>query len=255
MTALSWPADPARLLAAWEAGAAAPELARGCAVLAAAGLADPAGVLDLPVGEVGARAVRCHLDAFGPRVDALTTCAGCGTTLDVALSLTALLPGPAASGGENGHGGPVPARTLSLAGGTVTVRPPTVRDLLAAAADRDPRGALVRRCAQRPGGSPVAEADLGADGLALVDEALEDLASLGLITVRSRCPDCGEQVVAVLDPAALLWQQVQGAAPALLREVATLAAAFGWDESAILALPAFRRHAYLQLANVPTAGR
>ena len=249
MTARSSLADPARLLAAWEAGAGAPELARGCAVLVAAGLADPASLLDLPLGLVGSLGIRCYLASFGAQVDTLTACHACGATLDVALSLAALAPGP----GDPGD--PAPARTLPLAGGTVTVRSPTARDLLAAAADRDPRGALVRRCAQWPGPVPVEVAGLGPGELAQVDEALEDLSGLGLITVRAACPDCGEPVAALLDPAALLWQQVQGAAPALLRDVATLAAAFGWSEREILALPAVRRRAYLQLAAAEAAGR
>lgn len=243
MAARSSLADPARLLAAWEAGASAPELARGCAVLGAAGLADPASLLDLPVGWAGTLGLRCYLASFGSQVDALTVCQACGATLDVTLSLTELLPGPADPPGD-----PVPARTLPLAGGTVTVRSPTVRDLIAAAADADPRGALVRRCAQGPRSAPVEVAGLGPDELALVDEALEDLSGLGLITVRAACPDCGEPVAALLDPAALLWQQVQDTAPALLRDVATLAAAFGWSEREILALPAVRRRAYLELA-------
>ena len=48
---------------------------------------------------------------------------------------------------------------------------------------------------------------------------------------------------------------MQDAAPALLRDVATLAAAFGWSEREILALPAVRRRAYLQLAAMQSAGR
>jgi len=248
MTARSSLADPARLLAAWEAGAGAPELARGCAVLGAAGLADPASLLDVPVGLVGTLGIRCFLTSFGSQVDALTACQACGATLDVALSLTELLPG------QDGAEDPAPERTLPLASGVVTVRSPTVRDLLAAAADRDPRGELVRRCAQRAGAA-VELADLGPGELALVDEALEELSGLGLITVQAACPDCGQPVAALLDPAALLWQQVQGAAPALLRDVATLAAAFGWSEREILALPAARRYVYLQLAAVQAAGR
>ena len=254
MTARSSLADPARLLAAWEAGAGAPELARGCAVLGAAGLADPASFLDVPVGLVGTLGIRCFLTSFGSQVDALTACQACGATLDVALSLTELLPGQADVPGQDGAEEPPPERTLPLARGVVTVRSPTVRDLLAAAADRDPRGELVRRCAQRAGAA-VELADLGPGELALVDEALEELSGLGLITVQAACPDCGQPVAALLDPAALLWQQVQGAAPALLRDVATLAAAFGWSEREILALPAARRHVYLQLAAVQAAGR
>jgi hypothetical protein len=251
MTARSSLADPARLLAAWEAGAAAPELARGCAVLAAAGLADTASLLDLPLGTVAISIQRCHLTTFGPQVDAVTACQACGITLDVGLSLTGLRPDPADPPAD-----PDPTRALELTGGTITVRPPTVRDLLAAAADPDPQGVLVRRCAQRSGPErqPVEVTDLGPGDLALVDEALEDLAGLGLITVSATCPGCGEPVAAMLDPAALLWQQVERAAPALLRDVATLAAAFGWPEREILALPAVRRRAYLQLVAMQAEG-
>ena len=60
-----WPTRPG----SWrpgEARAAAPELARGCAVLAAAGLADPASLLDLPVGLVGIFGIRCCLHELRP---------------------------------------------------------------------------------------------------------------------------------------------------------------------------------------------
>ena len=81
-------------------------------------------------------------------MDALTACQACGATLDVPLSLTALLPGPEDGAPED----PAPTRTLSLAGGTVTVRSPTVRDLLAAAGTAIPAARL--SAAARSGPAP-----------------------------------------------------------------------------------------------------
>jgi hypothetical protein len=54
-------------------------------------------------------------------------------------------------------------------------------------------------------------------------------------------------VQAALDAAALTWAQVRAAAGRLLGDIADLAAAFGWTEAEVLALPERRRAAYLEL--------
>jgi hypothetical protein len=56
------------------------------------------------------------------------------------------------------------------------------------------------------------------------------------------------EVSAVVDPAMLLWSAVETHAVALLQDVADLAAAFGWNESDVLALSPRLRAAYLELA-------
>ncbi|GGR76824.1 hypothetical protein GCM10010169_21260 [Micromonospora fulviviridis] len=232
MTALD---DPGRLLAVWEAAATAPPAARGPVLLHGAGLLpDLDAALDLPVGTAAALAARLHADAFGDPVDAVLTCS-CGEVLDVALPLAPVAGLPA---GDTG----------TVADGTLRVRAPTARDLLAAGRSDDPLGTLLARCVRDAADRPVAPGELTADQRRAVDAAAEELAGAAAVVLRTRCPGCGEAVVAALDVAELLWERVAGRAPAVLAEVATLAAAYGWAEADILALPAGRRRAYLALA-------
>jgi len=232
--------DPSLLLAAWDAASAAPDVAKGCAVLAAAEVIDRDAAFDLPLGLLGELALRCHIEMNGVELDGMAACPACLSGLEISLALDALLP----AAGPN----PPPTRDVVLTGRRVTARAPTVRDLLAAAAASDPRSVIVGRCVREAGGAPVDVSGLDDADLEPLDAALEDLTGAGLATLRAACPGCGAEVVSVLDPGALLWDRVRLAAPALLRDVAVLARAFGWRESDVLALPPSRRRAYLELA-------
>jgi hypothetical protein len=226
----------AGLLAAWEATVAVPELARGPALVAEAGLADDLdAALDLPLGESAALAARLHADAFGDEVEGLVTCEPCGTVLDVSVPL-AELPAPRGD-----------ATVVVAPGGELRVRAPTTRDLLAARDSPDPAQALLAACVTGAGGAPADPDALDEASLALVDDAAEELAGAAAIVVRVACPECGAAVAAPLDVGALLAERVARAAAEALGEVAELAAAFGWSEAEVLALTPLRRRAYVEL--------
>ena len=63
------------------------------------------------------------------------------------------------------------------------------------------------------------------------------------------CPTCGNQWQLFFDIAAFLWLKIEMQARRLLREVHTLARAYGWREADILALSPWRRQAYLEMIN------
>jgi hypothetical protein len=189
-------------------------------------LDDPGGVsaMDLPLPQLALVAARCHSGLFGPDVTGVVGCAACGERLDVTVPLDGLLA-------QAVGGAPAPPPGL---------RCPTSRDLVAAAAAPDGAAELLRRCAPGAGGaSPSVRRAL--------DEALEDVVGPALPVVRAACPGCGEEVRAVVDPLALLWQRVEDLVPRLLDDVARLARAFGWSEADVLALGPHRRAAYLRL--------
>ena len=259
--AAAWPAaaglrDPALLLDAWDAGGAAPDVARGSVVLAVSGVVTPDDAADLPLGVLGELALQCHIEAFGARLDGVVGCPTCAGTLEVALRLDRLLADSVArtesvartdSATRAEHADRTDSCSVELTTGTAHVRAPTVRDLLAVGTTDDPAHAILARCVQDRAGCAVDPTQVSAADLELLDAALEQGAGVGLTRVRTSCPDCDSEVVAVLDPCALLWGQVLAAAPALLREVARLAAAFGWTEDEVLALTPTRRSAYLEL--------
>jgi hypothetical protein len=237
--------DAATVLAAWEASAQAPPAARGAALISAAGLVhDQEAALDLPLGDCAALALGAFVASFGPVADCAAECPGCAESLELPVDLRAL---PTAAGA---------VETVRVAGGrALAVRAPTVRELLAAAEHDDPRRSLLAACL-RPlepavstaGAAAPDEHMLDAEAEAAVDAAAERLAGAAAVVLVTTCPGCGAEVRVGLDPGELLWEAVSDAAERLLGEIATLAAAFGWTEPDVLALPPGRRAAYLAMA-------
>lgn len=228
-------ADPRLLLDAWEAAAAVPDCAVGAVLLhRAGGTADLAAALDLPLSALSAALARLQAASFGPVLDAVTACQGCGEDLEVTLPVTRF----AALAGTTG-----PVR-VEGPDGVLDVRCPTTRDLVAVVTTSDPAAALLARCVD----PAVDVTDLDPATLAQVEAAAEQVAGAAAALVTTRCPACEQEVRVDVDLAALLWQRVRGAVPALLADVADLAAAFGWGEADVLALSPLRRAAYLDLA-------
>lgn len=242
--------NPALLLDAWDAAGTAPDLARGSVVLAVVGAVTPDGAVDVPLGMLGELALQCHIEAFGSRLEGVVSCPTCAGTLEVVLALDHLLADSVARTDSASRTEPAAGsdwRSVELTTGTAQVRAPTVRDLLAAATADDPARAILARCVRDRVGHAVDAAQVGAADLELLDGALEEAVGVGLTRLRTSCPDCETDVVAFLDPCTVLWGRVLTAAPALLRDVARLAASFGWAEDVVLALSPTRRAAYLEM--------
>lgn len=235
--------DPARLLDAWEAGSSVSGVARDAVLLHACGaVAGLDEALELGLGALSARAAALHVEAFGDVVEGVLRCGSCGEVLEVPVRLSTL-PAPAADG----------TATVRTAGPALQVRVPTTRDLLAVADEPDPAAALLARCVTTAAGEPVDVATLPPEVRARVDAAAEELAGPASVVVRVTCPGCGAEARAPLDVPAVLWARVRLAAPALLEEVAELAAAFAWSEADVLALSPARRRAYLSLTRAGTS--
>ena len=67
------------------------------------------------------------------------------------------------------------------------------------------------------------------------------------VLIDMECPDCGHRWQMLFDIAAFLWTEIAVAAKRLLREVHTLARAYGWREADILSLSAARRQFYIEM--------
>ncbi|GAC1341981.1 MAG: hypothetical protein NVS4B9_32890 [Ktedonobacteraceae bacterium] len=67
------------------------------------------------------------------------------------------------------------------------------------------------------------------------------------VDIALSCPACGHEWPVVFDIAAFLWVELQAYAKRLLRDVHTLATAYGWHEADILAMSAVRRQFYLEM--------
>jgi hypothetical protein len=232
------------LLDLWERGLAETPAARALLVLAA--LEGPAAAeraAALPVGHRDAALLEVHARLFGPRLDAVAECAGCGAWLDLTTTTDDLrLPEPPA--GEE----------LELREGAYDVRfrLPTAADLARAAAEVDPEqapGELLRACVLRAarGGSPVSVAALPPALLDAVEARMAAADPGAELALVADCPECGTRSTTVLDPGAFVWARVEAEARRAVREVHVLASAYGWSEPETLRLSPARRQLYLAL--------
>lgn len=209
-----------------------------CLAVACQDLADPAG---LPLGQRDAALLALRRRLLGDRLRACATCAECGETSTLEISVADLLEpmsGTASSPWEVQHRG----RTLSL-------RALTSRDLAAAVAEPSPQRArdllVLAALDQDEDGhpEPVSEelAGVVAASIAEHDPGAE-------ILLTGTCSGCGEPWSQVLEPARFVTAELAHEGARLLADVAALARAFGWTESDVLELSDARRRAYLDLA-------
>lgn len=236
-------ADPAPLIAGWEAAAALPAPARAAVLLQHLGLVGSReAALGLPVGVCTGLAATAFADRFAPEIDIVLGCPGCGERLEATLDVRRLaeVEVPAADR-RVVPVGPAPG---------LTVHTPTIRDLLAVAGEPDGVTALLARCLRHADGRPLDPAALAAltpADLRQIDAAATELAGPAGAAVATPCPGCGREIRALIDIGELLWEQAAAAARALLTDVVELARAFGWSERDVLALSPARRAAYRAL--------
>jgi hypothetical protein len=149
-------------------------------------------------------------------------------------------------------------------GYVIAFRPPASSDLLALAeapraADRDRDGSgdgdsrqrLLARCVtdlRRADGAAAAIEELPAGIVAAISAGMAAADPQADVQLACACPACGQTWPALFDIASVLWSEIHVWARRLLRDVHTLARAYGWREADVLALSPTRRQIYLELA-------
>jgi hypothetical protein len=61
------------------------------------------------------------------------------------------------------------------------------------------------------------------------------------------CPACQHEWLAMFDILSFFWTEIEAWAYRTLRQVHTLASAYGWREADVLAISAWRRQRYLEM--------
>ncbi len=201
----------------------------------------------LPASDLAAAALIIRRSWLGDTIltDATCPAAGCRERIDVGFSITEFL----AAHRPRRYRGVVAAPEagwFALAGTAVRFRVPTVGDLLsagsagqAASTAGQAAGELTRRCVDPPEISRALAARLDR-ALSALAPSLDDL-------VGGACPGCGHQVALRFDPVGYTLAELRTACSDLHRETHAIAAAYGWPEDAILALPRRRRQRYASI--------
>jgi hypothetical protein len=236
---------PAALLDVCDRGAAAGTAERALLLLGAALPGARRGELAaLPLAERDRLLLELRAASTGRELAAYVECPGCGERLELALDAEALHPAEP----------PEPGAEWEAEGGGVRMRfrLPDSRDLAAAAgcaSVAEARRVLGARCvtsATDAAGAPVPV--LPDEALAALAARMDQVAPTTDVSLALQCPSCGRGWDAPLDVAAFVWTETWARARRLLREVHALARAYHWSEAEILALPAARRRAYLEMA-------
>jgi hypothetical protein len=227
----------AGVLAMWERGRLATPLQRALLLL---GLALPGRAPDelarMSIGRRDRALTRFRRSLFGSGFDGHVDCPNCGERLGVEIELPA----------REEDASPV---TEFVSDDGLRFRAPDSRDLAAVAdaatTDEALRRLLRRCCISAPDQVP---ADWSAEQIQEAEVGLAALESDDELCIDFTCASCGHSWQSVLDPACVLWEELEAHAIHLLQTVHQLARAYGWTERDILSMPAPRRAAYLQLA-------
>lgn len=237
------PMTAADLLSTWERSAHQRRPQRALSLLTAAYPDAPEEALaQLPIGERDARLLRVRERMFGNDLLSLAACPSCRQALEFELSTEQLWPPPPE------------AETLSFSAGgyQITARLPNSADLLDLGGTGDAaalRRQLAERCITelRCGGERRDGGELPEAVLAAFDAACSDADPGANIKIALSCPACQHDWQAIFDVASFLFSEIDAWARRLLRDVHTLASAYGWGEREVLALSPQRRQLYLEM--------
>jgi hypothetical protein len=205
----------------------------------------PAALLALSIGQRDARLLALREATFGARLESVVECLACRERLEFTLNVADIR---VAGEGRDTAG----EQQATIDGYEVRFRLPNSRDLISIARLLDveqARATLVQGClieAKRDGEilsitalpEPVIEAL--AEQMACLDPQAE-------VQLNLSCSACAHRWSLLFDIVAFLWAEIGGQARRLLRDVHTLARAYGWREADILSMSAVRRQYYLEM--------
>lgn len=242
----------ARWLEVWERGLENPAWMRPLLTLAAGHPEiDPSVMAEWSVGRRDAELLTLRASAFGKRFNSLASCPRCSERIEASFGLEDVQAAVPASDNLLLNGGSVEAD-----GWIVNFRLPNTLDLAAAGSManlRQARDELLRRCVVSvtlPGtntSGPVPPEGLSPAADAAVTEAMNRLEPHSAFELELSCPTCRHTWEASFDIGDFFWSELDAWARRLLRDVHSLARAYGWREADILALSPSRRQVYLEL--------
>ncbi len=235
------------LLSAWERALSQSPTRRALTLLQFVGTElPPESLAALTIGQRDAHLLNLRESAFGSQMTGVVACPACSRQLELSFTVSSVRVAPPTD--------PVGPCTLTHADYQVEFRLPNSDDVTALTPDLD-RSAnqhrLLERCLLnvRCNGEAVPFDELPAELRAAVSDRMAETDPQADVQLSLDCPDCGHRWQAPLDILSYLWAEIHEWATRLLRDIHTLASAYGWREADILALSPWRRQAYLEMIN------
>jgi hypothetical protein len=196
------------------------------------------------IGQRDAQLLALREQTFGPQLASTTICPACAEQLEFNVDIADIR---ATSNAER-------EATLHLMHSDygVEFRLPTGLDVATldpSASLESNRQHLLRRCVilARREGKEVATDELPAEVGSAIAQRMGKADPLADVQIALACPQCQHAWPTPFDIVSFFWTEIQAWANRLLREVHSLASAYGWREAEVLALSPWRRQAYLEL--------
>jgi hypothetical protein len=232
------------LLEVWEAGFAQAPLERALALLAVAcPEASWEQLAALSIGQRDVRLLTLREALWGPQMAAVVVCPKCQERLELSLDTREILSD--AQGSQPGE------MSLRIANFNMTFRLPTTLDLMDAGGQNGTMGSarLLERCilSAEQGGMAIDSDKLPLEAVEGVAKSMAEADPLADVQLSLCCPNCELRWRAVFDIVSFLWTEIEVWAWRILKDVHTLAQAYGWSEREILTLSPTRRQFYLDM--------
>jgi hypothetical protein len=229
----------------WEQGRSQTQVQRAFSLLALA-LPDQSAreLTGFSVGRRDRELLGLRERLFGSRLASAATCPACGLEIEMDFSIADIRIPPMPDPGQ--------LHSLQLDGYDVSFRLPTCDDLAALTPNTDARGGktvLLERCIAeiRVKNETLPAAMLPESIAHALSERMAQLDPQGDIQLTLSCPTCNHQWLSPLDIVSYLWREIHAWVARTLREIHSLASAYGWNEAEILALSRRRRQTYLEM--------
>ncbi|TCV86759.1 hypothetical protein [Sulfurirhabdus autotrophica] len=236
----------AQLLDMWEGAIAASHTRRALDILS---VAYPELTVDalarMPLGQRDAKLMRLRECLFGSSLTVVAACPHCSTQLESTMLVSDIRV-------DNYHPSNG-AQEIDSDGYRIVFRLPASNDLLLFSPDMDSsraRDVLLARCildVRNTDGEQVCYASLPEHVVSAVAEQMALADPQADLELAFECPACGHSWEAMFDIARFLWREIHAWAMRTLREVHSLARAYGWSESDVLMMSPTRRQMYLEL--------
>jgi len=235
----------AELLHVWERGVGQSPVQRALILFVLAAEETPVEQLaELSIGQRDGHLLALREQTFGPHLASVATCPACGDQIEFHVEADDI----------RARSEPEPKAELHLAHADYNVefRLPTSLDLtsLDPAADVETnRRHILQGCVTtaRQAGREVAVADLPEEVTAAIARRMAEADPQADVQLALACPACRHNWQTQFDIVSYFWAEIHAWASRMLREIHTLACAYGWGESEVLALTPRRRQAYLEL--------
>jgi hypothetical protein len=230
------------MLDLWERGGSRTPIERSLELLNLCAIAEDPGVLS--IGRRDASLFRLREKFFGRRLSNIADCPSCGERVEWGGDVRDFLEIDQGHEGMNTDGFMLDAAPYSL-----RFRLPNSYDLLNVSAYRDNPEKLLKDCILEvhEEGEPFDPGCLPEKVLGLLEQRMAEEDPQADISMLLNCPKCSHAWEMSFDICSYLWMEIDHWARRVLREVAMLAAAFGWSELDILRMSSRRRQLYLEM--------